>query len=553
MIKEPWWKKYNGVIAFLTVFSVAVLFSALFLPEAPVWITDNGNKLMITRNFLDKGTIFFDHVSPENFPCGGFHFQHLADGRISSFHSPCLPVLTAWCCNFAGTFAYTLLPILSLAGIAWLLSTFPGRKKYLLLAALATPLSFYGVQFWEMVPAAFFVTLAAWFYSRRQIEYAGFAFACGLWMREELYLLGLALLIVLIFQKQWKEIVRFGTGALLPVIALWVSNTLLFDNIFGLHGATYWGNNRPEFSLIAQIKEIFFNFYQHLIRFETLPAFSGILAFFAILTALTAGLLPDYRKFRKFRITAGIIFTAISLILSIGLLKEKQYLLVSAKTFGLFLSIPAVAPVLFNIRNLLTDKQRMVRLAAGILLIYTLLIPFMLNPHDIGLTWGARHFIMVMPLMIWLAIYAFTRNGFFLDKTRWIFTSLAISGIFLQLYALNALIKVTTDTENFQNEILSLEAPVVVSDLFFIPEMTPDVPFEKIHLEVASARQLETALVWLEMNNIKEIILILSPDYRQISNESLAKLLSRYTAVMKPENRSFGNSINVMYTILRRK
>ena len=553
MIKEPWWKKYRGIIIPLVIFLSAVLFSALFLPAVPVWITDNGNKMMIARNFLEKGTVFFEHVSPENFPCGGFHFQHLADGRISSFHSPYLPVLTAWCSNFAGSFAYTLIPMLSLAGIAWLLCRFPGKKKYLLLAASGTPLFFYGVQFWEMVPAAFFVTLSAWFFSRKKIGSAGFAFACGLWMREELYLLGLALLIMLIFQKQWKEIFRFGIGAILPVLTLWLSNYWLSGNIFGLHGATYWGNNRPEFSLISQVKEIFFNFYQHLIRFETISTWSGILAVIAILTALGAGLFPDYRKFRKLRITAGIVFAAISLILTAGLLKEKQYLLVSARTFGLFLSIPVLAPVLFNIRNLLTDKERMIRLSSGVLLLYTLLIPFLLNSHDIGLTWGARHFIMVIPLMIFLAIYAFTRNGFFHKKIKWLFITLCISGVILQFYALHALVKVTTDTENFQNEILAIKAPVVISDLFFIPEMTPDVPFEKTFLEVVTPRQLETALIWLETNNIQEIILILSPDYRQISNESLAKLLARYKAVIKPANRSFGNSINVMYTILHRK
>lgn len=544
--------KHKGVIIPILLLLAMFFFSALFLPESPIWITDNGNKEMICRNFMERKTIFFEHVSPENFPCGGFHFQHLANGKISSFHSPYLPVLTGILCKFVQG-GKTLLPMLFLAGIAWILCRFPVKKRYLFLSMAATPLIFYGVQLWEMVPAAFFVTLAAWLYLKNKIEASGFAFACGLWMREELYLLGAALLIALIIGKEWKNILRFGAGAIIPTAALWISNYMLFENIFGVHGATYWSNNRTDFTFDAQIKEIVFNFYQHLIRFETLPKYSGAAAGTAILCTLAAGVMPNERKFLKFKMISAVIFAAISLALSIGLLKEKSYLLTSAKTFGLFLSAPVTAVILLNIRGLLTDKRPVVRTAAVTIIFYTLLIPFLLNSNDIGLTWGARHFIMTMPLTGVLAVYAFTKNGFFRGKTRYIFTALAVSGMILQLWALNALVKVTGDTEALEREFLEQKAEVVISDLFFIPEMTPALAFEKVFLEVTDSKQLTSALKYLDKSNTEEILLILSPDYRKLPNSELAELLKRYKAVMKPEERTIGNSIRVMYTVLQKK
>ena len=534
------------------LFLITTFFYTVFLPGSPIWITDNGNKMMIARNFLEHGSIFFKHAVPENFPCGGFHFQHLANGKIASFHSPYLPILAA-AAHKSLHCGFLLLPIFALIGTAWLLCKFPVRKRWLFLAAASMPLFFYGVQLWEMVPAAFFVTLSAWLYLKNRVEIAGFAFACGLWMREELYLLGLGLLIVLIIEKEWKNILRFGIGAIIPTVALWISNYALFDNIFGIHGATYRNNNRIDFSLAAYIKEVVFNFYQHLIRFETLPAYSDIAATAAILCAIVAGVMPQQHKYLRFKIVSAVIFAVISLILSVALLREKLFLLACAETFGLFFAVPVTAVILFNIRVLLTDNRKSVRILTKILLFYTLAIPFLLNSNDIGLTWSARHFIMLMPLAGVLAVYAFMKNGFFRSKVKYIFVALAVSGVVLQLWALYALVKVTCGNAELESELLAQNAPVVISDLFFMPEMTPNLPFEKVFLEVTDSKQLASALEYLEKNKCNEVLLILSPDYRKLPNSELSQLLARYRAVMKPEQRTIGNSINLMYTVLQKK
>ena len=119
------WHKHRHIIILLIVFLSLLCFTSAFMPPEAVWITDNGNKLMIMHNYLDNDTIFFDHVSPENFPKGGFHFQTLENGRITSFHSPYLPVLTAFVYRITGPIGISMIPALSLAGIAALLFLFP--------------------------------------------------------------------------------------------------------------------------------------------------------------------------------------------------------------------------------------------------------------------------------------------------------------------------------------------------------------------------------------------------------------------------------------------
>ena len=148
------WQKHRYIIIPALILMGMLVFASAFLPSEPVWITDNGNKLMLMHNYSANGTIFFDHPSPENFPCGGFHFQTLPNGRITSFHAPYLPVLTAWVSKIAGSSGVLLIPMLCGAALFALAYRFPGNKKWLPAALAATPLIYYSLLLWEMIPAA---------------------------------------------------------------------------------------------------------------------------------------------------------------------------------------------------------------------------------------------------------------------------------------------------------------------------------------------------------------------------------------------------------------
>lgn len=545
------WRKHRYIIISALIFLGMLFFASAFLPPEPVWITDNGSKLMIMHNYAANGSLFFEHPSPENFPCGGFHFQPLPDGRITSFHSPYLPVLTAWMGKIAGSTGILLIPMLCGAAIFAVLCRFPGGKVRIIAALAATPVLFYSLLLWEMVPAALAVTLAAWLFFRKRFIFAGAVFALGLWMREELFLLGFILLIILLCRRQWRIILHFGMGAIVPFSALLLTNYLLYGHIAGVHGATYFINNRTGgFSLAVWGNEVLFNFCQHLIRFETLPRYSLYAALLALVPALIAGWAPEYRKWRKFKLISGTVFAVAALVFAGALWCRKDYLYVSAVTFGLFISVPPLLGFLLNYRALLRDKHPVTAIGAWLCTGYILAVPLLLNPNDIGLTWGARHFIMILPLLLLLGAYGWHKSGLFAGiYGKTVFTACCAAGIVMQIYALKALVKVTGDAEFLQQEILSLPHETVVSDLFFLPEMTPLVPFTKTQLEISDEKQLRAALKYLHEKRIREFILILSPDYRRIDNRCLAVLLSRYRVRMKPITYRIGNSLTFYLVI----
>ena len=98
-------QKYSAAV-FTAVAGLVLLY--VFLPPAAVWITDNGNKYIIARNFAETGSVAIEHPCKDLFPCGGFHFVRMADGSIRSFHSEVFPVLTSFIRRFAGDTAMAL-------------------------------------------------------------------------------------------------------------------------------------------------------------------------------------------------------------------------------------------------------------------------------------------------------------------------------------------------------------------------------------------------------------------------------------------------------------
>ena len=112
-----------------------------------------------------------------------------------------------------------------------------------------------------------------------------------------------------------------------------------------------------------------------------------------------------------------------------------------------------------------------------------------MNMHDIGLTWGARHYIVVSGIAVLLGSYAWRASGLMMGRKRLLFTGVIMLGVSMQLWGLTALKKVAGDSAAVEKILLAKKSDMVITDLFFIPEMTPGIMSEKIVLEVASEAQ----------------------------------------------------------------
>ncbi len=538
-------------------FFLFLLAESLFLlPEYPVWITDNGNKYMMIEQFLHNNTPYFIHPEASLFPYGGFHFQQLEPGKIVSFHPVYLPYLSSWCVRILGGYGVNLLPMVCGAAMVWLIMQF--RKKYWLPLSLltgTTVLIFYSLLQWEMIPAALAVTASGYCCYRKRTVFAGIFFGCGVWMREELYLLGAVLLIVLAIKRLWREIFYFGSGAVLPVLMLWLVNWNIYGHILGVHGKDYFINNRENniFDLAIFLKESCFNYYQHLLRFDTLGKFSKTAVFAAVLPSLIAGAAPGFKCWRKFKIISGTIFVIISALLTIGLWNSRSLLFISAVTMGLFISMPGLLGLMLNWRAMLFCRNKNISLASWVLVLFIFSVPLLMNMHDIGLTWGARHYIVISGIAVWLSCYAFRASGLMLGRRILLFAGVLGVGIFMQLWGLSALKKVSGDASAVEQKLLAGNSETVITDLFFIPEMTPQIMSRKIVLESVSEKQFRILKKFLKNNNISSFTLILSPHYRRMDNQFLAELLSRYPLTSPPEKVIIGNSLEIFIAECKKK
>lgn len=525
---SDFFKQHRELLIPVLFLFFAAVFAAI-LPPAPVWITDSGNKYMVMQNFVKHGSMEFRHPAPEFFHYCDFHFQRLSDGRIVSFFPPALPALTAPLWQNAGDYAVCLIPLLSAVVILFALQKLlPERQYPPLMLIAASPLLFYAVQLWEMVPAAAAVTLAAWGFREKKYFLAGIIFGCGVWMREELYLLGAAAGIAMLCHKKWRAMSSFAAGAAIPVLLLWAINHHCYGHILGIHGQSNLQNNRPADAVWWH--DVCFNYYQQLLRFDTAGKVSLWLFPAALGTAFAAGFAPSFAAWKPLKrfsmYLTGIAVTAAAL----SLLRSADPLLVSAQTAGLFISCPLAIPALMNHRALCRSKSTGISLTAITCIVFILAVPPFLNRHDIGLTWGSRHYIVIMPLLAILSFYSCKCSRWLKDERKYFLLTLLLGGAIMQIWAAAALYQVSHRTAELENSLRKSADKVIVTDLFFLPEMTPRLADENLWLEITGEKQTEKLLDIFARTGSEGFTLIISesPNYRRLPQAALARLLQLY-------------------------
>ena len=84
---------------------------------------------------------------------------------------------------------------------------------------------------------------------------------------------------------------------------------------------------------------------------------------------------------------------------------------------------------------------------------------------------------------------------------------------------------VAAESAEFERTVNSLPEKTVVTDVFFLPEQTPHLFFDKdvFQLDRDNAGKL---LEFLRRDGRRDFVLILSPRFRRVGNEQLAQLLN---------------------------
>ena len=528
-------QQYRKIIPLLVFVAGSMFICGILLPQNPLFITDNGNKYMVMRNFAEYGSLAMHHAEPSLFPLGEFHFQRLPNGEIHSFHSWVLPVISVPFYLIFGENG-ALIPVwLSGLGIILLLANGGKRERFALWGSLlTTPFWLYSVMFWEMVPSMLAALGGFTLLKQRKYLFSGIIFGLGIWLREELYILGFVVGICLLCQRQWKAALHLAAGALIAVVPLWSINFMLYGHILGLHGATYALNNRTgSFSLTAELSGMLFNYYQHLLRFETLsPTLSMTLS----VAGAIALIVPGFFNNIKIKVTTWAIFILIDAIFIWHIFKSASPLFSCGVTMSLLFSLPLASGYFLNLRQLLHDENQYLRFIARAVTIYIIAVPLMLTRFDIGLTFGARHFMCIMPLLMLLSFRGFARMQCRLELKQLFLILLTVAGIALQIWGFKTLYLSSNHSADFEKIIAAHPEKVVITDIFFLPEQTPKIFFNKVCLELISKEQAVAAINYLEKNRIREFILILGREnrFRRMDNTVLKQLLDNYPLIAAP-------------------
>lgn len=511
--------------------AVILAAAAAFLPAAPVWITDNGNKYMIMRNFAATGSLEISHRIPEVFPTGGFHFVRTEKG-YRSFYPEIFPVLTSYVYRFTGGYAVTVIPLLCgvlLAGAA------AGAFRSFtagMLTLFAAPCFFYSLLLWEMIPAVLAGFAGVMLLRDRKFLAGGIILGLGLFLREELYFLGAAAGAVLLFQKQWKALLCLSGGFICGMIPVWLVQYLLTGHVLGFHGANYYLNNRTGFDLKEEIAGVFWNYYHHLFRFET-ARYLLIPVIFMLLTALCRR--DD--KVRQVRLLiisgAGVLFLcgAVKFMTSSGLCYA------STVNAGFISTLPLCWLFWCCWKDMLFSGPWKNRFLAGVVIAYTLLVPPLMTRHDVGLFWGARHFLFIMPFAVYLSLKALK----FMPQRKYLLCALAALSLFWQFCGFSALSQVSEESSAFTRSVLAYSPQIVASDVFFLPEQAPELFFERTFCGISGEKQLDELVKYMKKNKIKDFVFISSPRRTQLGRKAVQKL-ERMTVVKNFSRFQSGSS-----------
>ena len=518
---------------FLTGAVLALLCAAAAaLPSGAVWITDNGNKAIICRNFAETGQTALRHPMPEFFPLGGFHFLRLPDGTLRSFYLEFMPLLSAPFLRIFGERGMLFFPFAGTLALVWCLAGMLRRHKLLFAAfCSATPLIFFSLLLWETTPAAAFSLIAGILLLRGSPAAAGAMLGAGLLFREELYCVAAVFGAALLIRKERGNLLRFSAGFLLAALPIWLWQYLEFGHVLGVHGSLYRQNNRPASGggIADELRGIVWNYYHHLFQFDVGKTPLCGLPLIPLFLAAVAGAAPRFDSYLRLkRGLAAACFVSWAVLIPL-LWRRTAFAYTAAMTAGLLTATPFLLGFLLNWRPLLTRSPGTVRFPTLVSLLYLILVPPLLTRHDLGLIWGARHFMPIIPFMVvpaWIGWRA-------LGGSRRMFLLPLAAGAAIQLYGLYALWHVAREGDELSRLIEAAPPKTVVTDVFFLPEQTPRIFFEKTVLEV-NDRNAEALLRALRARGEKEFLLVLSPGFRRLSDPMLAKLLAAAPVVEEP-------------------
>jgi hypothetical protein len=364
---------------------------------------------------------------------------------------------------------------------------------------------------------------------RANFFYAGLLTgACSI-LREEGYLLLASAIVALSLRKRGiYDCLPVASGFAAVVLPLWVFQYCVYGNPAGIHALGYVSNFGGHFSFSNFLLGKMSNFYVYLFKFapsfKVKDLFYGLL-FFPFICACVAGII-----FRRDIGKKGLAFlppvAVASLILTLILWLLGVPVYSSIFTQGLFPAVPfMIIPVLFA-GAVLKDKHPATRFTFLSVIFYVIFACLSLNQKDMGIIWGPRHFIFIIPALI---PFVFSGKEALFRKNSGVFrVSVAIifiSAFLIQIYGIYSLYVKKKASAEIVQALEKLPRPIV-TDIFWLPEEAAVLFYRKNILAVGGKVKLKDAIGKIRAKGVNSFGLVLSNKFRRIKDKELAETLN---------------------------
>jgi hypothetical protein len=516
----------------ILIVAATLIAARSLLPAGVFWISDAGNKYLVAENFVAGG---FAHVAigyPAAeldpgfrwFPTAGEHFRRVG-AQFFSIVSFVFPLLNAPFVALLGEAGATILPLLGGIGVLALVPRIARAAGVrddaatIVAVALATPLAFYALDFWENTLAAFLALAAIALLLRQRAWLAGGAVGLSCALREEGYVFLVALGIAVAMRER-RAALRLLAGAAAVIVPLLVAQQLIYGNPLGLHLAVHTAADG-----IALPERLARNVFYFLLQFHERTGLAGVLAL-APVAAIIVGAVGAGERARLVAQSAVLVAAAAGLAL---IVLHGDPITNTRYTQGLLLFLPFSVLFATRWRELVSGgpdrTDDVVRLLARTVCIYVAVMPLVLRANWSGIIWGPRYFVVITPLLVIVSLAAIDRSR----RARAMAVALFAVAIALELHGLVLLQRKLAATARLRDAVRGA-APVVVTDVFWLPEELGSLYFEKQILMPPTARECSLALRTLRSRGVERVTVVTSRAFGSYG-PALAPMAVRRTAM----------------------
>lgn len=472
-----------GALAAVTLSAVGLASAACVLARhRAFWSADSALRYVqveaLIRQGYRRGSVPYParRLDPrgEHLPFSRW-FMVWRGGEVYIVYPPYFPALASLPYRVLGVPGLFALPVAGVVATLWGTARFacgvPAPWPVLaVLAVLGTPLTVYGLLFWDHAPMVALTTGAAAFALAGGVRgspwsafLAGALAGLGLWVRTEAYLFMGALLLA-----TWRTFGRrtaawVAIGSLLPAVAVWALNGTLFGHPLGLKGEVAVGGRvaevasaqREAWAWLRGRLLVAYDLLASTGQTETQGSDLRILPSLAVAGTVLGGsalLAWGARSRDPIRTVAG---AALAVLGPVWLAVRGQPMTGLLPTMPLVAGVPLATGV----------SASEVRFPLRTALLYTGAV--MLTASVGGLQWGPRYLLPAVPLLGWAGVVAFARlsrewpGG---ARTLRLSMALLVGGGLIVQAAGTVLVRSSLVTlEMLSREVEQRSAPVLVS------------------------------------------------------------------------------------------